>query len=115
MPAGSLGVAIEADADADAGALKRFKHRSAEQGPIGLDAHFHVGRHLAMQRHHKSCQPFRSGQQRFTAMQDDIDAFKSVPSCVLGDALDGLGGYSEAHSPRHFPPRLIRHFIHITV
>jgi hypothetical protein len=48
-------------------------------------------------------------------MQDDVDDVEIVPFGMIGDTLDGLGGYSMAHAFRHVTPRLVRHFIHITV
>jgi hypothetical protein len=115
MPASRFGVAVQADADTYPPALECLEHRPAEQGPVGLNAHVHPGRHAIMERSDEFGQPVRAGQQRLTAMQDNVDEFESVPAGMVGNAPDGLGGYRVAHALRHVPPRLVRHFVDITV
>ena len=48
-------------------------------------------------------------------MHDDVNAVQGVLPGMLGNALDGFGGYRLAHALRHAPPRLVRHFVHIAV
>lgn len=115
MTVGRFGIAIQADADTDLQALKRFKHRPAKQGAVSLNAHVHLGKYVIAERSNEFCQPVRSGQKRLTAMQDDVDDVETMPFGMVGDALDGLGGDSMAHAFRHVTPRLVRHFVHITV
>jgi hypothetical protein len=48
-------------------------------------------------------------------VQDDVNIREGVPIHVLGNALDGFGRYRRPHSLRKLPPRLICHFIDVTV
>jgi hypothetical protein len=68
-----------------------------------------------VERSNEFCQTVRSGQKRFTAVQDDVDDIETMPLSMIADALDSLGGYSMAHAFRHVAPRLIRHFVNVTV
>jgi hypothetical protein len=115
MPVRRFGIAIQANADADAEALERFKHRPAEQGPVGLHGHVHLSGHSLAERSDEFPQPVRCREKRLTAVQDDVDAVEVVALGVVGDALDSLGGYRIAHAHRHAPPRLVRHFVHVAV
>jgi len=104
MPPGGFGVAIEAYADPDACALQCFEHRPLQQGAVGLDGHVHSRWHLSAERTHQAGQPLPSGEQRFTAMQDDLDAGEVVLGGVLGDPLDGGAGDRLAHPPWQASP-----------
>ena len=115
MPPRRVGVAVEADAYADPGALEDFKHRATQQSAIGLHGHVHPRRHLVAQRCGQFCQPFGACQERFTAVQDYVDARKVMPAGMLGYALHSRPRDGRAHPLWEPAPRLIRHLIHITI
>jgi hypothetical protein len=115
VPPGRLGVSVQADAYADSQAPQRGQHRPVEQGPVGLDAHVHLGGHARTEQADEGRQPLRPGEQRLTAMQDDVDAGEGVLLHVLGDALDGPVGHGGTHSLRQPAPALIRHLVDVTI
>ena len=50
VPPGRVGVPVQADADLDPQALEDGKHRTAEEGAVGLEGHVHPGRHGGTER-----------------------------------------------------------------
>ena len=96
MASRGLGIAVQADADADTEAPENVKDGRAKQGSVGLDADVHLGRHLSMQHPGQPGQPFRTGQQRLTAVQDDLYAGQIMLPGMLADALDHLVAMSSA-------------------
>jgi hypothetical protein len=115
VPPGRLLVSVQADADPDSQALQHGEHRAVEEGPVGLDTNVHLGRHLGTEQADQACQPLRPREQRFTAVQDDVDAREVVLGRVLRDAIDGLGGHRLAHPLGQSAPALIRHLIDVTI
>ena len=115
MTPGGFGVAVQADADANAESLERFEHGTIEQGAIGLQGDIHLCRHLGVQRLDELGQPFRPCEQWLPPVQDDVHIGKAVPLGVLGDAFHGRVGCRPAHALRQATPPLIRHFVHIAV
>jgi len=89
MPPGRLGVAVQADADADAQALERLKHGPAEQCAIGLHGHIDFRWHLGTEHADEIGQPLRPGEQGLAAVQDYFDARQAMCRGVLRDAPDG--------------------------
>jgi hypothetical protein len=115
VPAGRLGVPVQADAYPDPQALQRGEHRTVKEGAVGLEAHVHLGGHVGPERTDQAGQPLRSREQRLAAVQDDVDAREAVLAGVLGDALDGLDGYGGAHPLGQPPPALVGHLIDVAV
>jgi len=57
----------------------------------------------------------RSGEEWFTAMQDDIDAREIMPGGVGGDAVYSHGCHLRTHPVGQLPPALISHFIDVAI
>lgn len=115
VPGSGFGIAVQADAYADALAGQRFQHGARQQGAVGLHRHVHLGRDLAAELLDQAGQPVRARQQRLTAVQDDIHAAQIVRGRVLGDAVNGRGGYRRGHALRLLFPGNLGHFVHVAV
>jgi hypothetical protein len=115
VPTGRFRVTVQADANADPQSLERLEHRAAQESAVGLDGGIDFRGHPGPKRSDEAGQPLRPGEQRLTAVQNDIDGREIVLFRMLGDALNRLVRYRRAHKFWQLTPTLVGHFIDITI
>ncbi len=111
---------VEADADAYPGGGQGGEAAAGEQGAVGLDGGGDPGArggpgHGGPYGVDGRGQGGGGGEQRFAAVQDQVDPGQVVGGGVFGDPLGGAGGGGGGHGGRLAAPALVGHLVDVAV